>query len=140
MAKPPKSGPAPAPKAPSLAAENEPHGGAQPQEPSNDATDTPQPDINADTESAAAACPGAAAASEPDTPAADPGPAADDPAQLTDSAGEPDQPPCAILPDDRVPLRFTGPWKNYSRGDITRLPPDEAGLVIKKGLAEAGEE
>ncbi|MGV2923749.1 MULTISPECIES: hypothetical protein [Aeromonas] len=34
-------------------------------------------------------------------------------------------------------VRFTGPWKNYSRGDITRLSPAEAELVFKKTLAEA---
>ncbi|MFR9719088.1 hypothetical protein ACL00X_07005 [Aeromonas diversa] len=40
------------------------------------------------------------------------------------------------MPDDRVLVCFTGPWKNYSRGDLTRLPPTEAELVIKKELAE----
>lgn len=39
--------------------------------------------------------------------------------------------------DERVLVRFTGPWKNYSRGDITRLSPAEAELVIKKALADA---
>ncbi|WP_323077050.1 hypothetical protein [Aeromonas hydrophila] len=34
-------------------------------------------------------------------------------------------------------VRFTGPWKNYSCGDITRLSPAEAELVIKKALADA---
>ena len=38
--------------------------------------------------------------------------------------------------DERVLVRFTGPWKNYSRGDITRLSPAEAELVIKKELAD----
>lgn len=39
--------------------------------------------------------------------------------------------------DERVLVRFTGPWKNYSRGDITRLSPAEVELVFKKALAEA---
>ncbi|HHO0771181.1 TPA: hypothetical protein ACSP2J_003195 [Aeromonas hydrophila] len=43
----------------------------------------------------------------------------------------------ASLPDERVLVRFTGPWKNYSRGDITRLSPAEAEVVIKKTLAQA---
>lgn len=42
----------------------------------------------------------------------------------------------APLPDERVLVRFTGPWKNYSRDDITRLSPAEAELVIKKTLAQ----
>ncbi|MGU5658684.1 hypothetical protein [Aeromonas veronii] len=42
----------------------------------------------------------------------------------------------ALIPDERVLVRFTGPWKNYSRGDITRLSPAEAELVIKKALAQ----
>lgn len=42
--------------------------------------------------------------------------------------------------DERVLVRFTGPWKNYSRGDITRLSPAEAELVFKKALAELEQE
>lgn len=38
-------------------------------------------------------------------------------------------------PDERVLVRFTGPWKNYSRGDITRLHDAEARSVVAKGLA-----
>jgi hypothetical protein len=37
--------------------------------------------------------------------------------------------------DERVLVRFTGPWKNYSRGDITRLHDAEARSVVAKGLA-----
>jgi hypothetical protein len=43
--------------------------------------------------------------------------------------------PVTPAPDERVLVRFTGPWKNYSRGDVTRLPDAEARSVIAKGLA-----
>lgn len=62
-------------------------------------------------------------------------------AEMTDGIGpDASEEPAASVADDKVLVRFTGPWKNYSRGDVTRLAADEVLRVIDKGLAELGEE
>jgi hypothetical protein len=62
-------------------------------------------------------------------------------AETTDGIGpDASEEPVASVADDKVLVRFTGPWKNYSRGDVTRLAADEVLRVIDKGLAELGEE
>lgn len=147
MAKPPK-GPR-AGQASATDADREQRSGELPQEPTSNATDTPQPDADAGTGQDPHAGTGDGDESDSDHHAAGqaPGDAAgagpapltgDQPAGATDADHEQrsgDEP--APLPDERVLVRFTGPWKNYSRGDITRLSPAEAELVIKKALAEA---
>lgn len=129
-------------------ADHEQQSGELPQEPTSNATDTPQPDADAGTGQDPNAGTGEGDGSDSDHPAADqaPGDAAgagtapltgDQPTGATAADHEQqsgDEP--APLPDERVLVRFTGPWKNYSRGDITRLSPDEAELVIKKTLAQ----
>jgi len=134
---------------PATAADHEKQSGELPQEPISNATDTPQPDADAGTGQDPHAGTGEGDESDPDHYAAGqaPGDAAGaGPAPLTgdQSAGATgadheqqsgDEP--VPVPDERVLVRFTGPWKNYSRGDITRLLPAEAELVLKKALAEA---
>ena len=149
MAKPPKG--ARAGQAPATDADHEKQSGELPQEPISNATDTPQPD--AGTGPADGAGTGEGAASDPDHPATAQAPgdaAGTGPAPLTGEqgtgatdadnkqqrGGELD----LVVVDDRVLVRFTGPWKNYSSGDLTRLQPVEAELVIKKALAELEEE
>lgn len=151
MAKPPKD--ARAGQTPATDADHERQSGELPQEPTSNATDTPQPD--ADTGSgqdphagtgegdesdsdhhAAGQAPGDAtgdAAGAGTTPLIGDQSAGDNDTDLERQGG--DEP--APLPDERVLVRFTGPWKNYSRSDITRLSPAEAELVFKKALAEA---
>lgn len=148
MAKPPKG--ARAGQTPATDADHKQQSGELPQEPTSNATDTPQPDADAGTGQDPHAGTGEGDESDADHPAADqaPGDAAGaGPAALTgDQAtgstdadhelyGGGDEP--ASIPDERVLVRFTGPWKNYSRGDLTRLSPAEAELVFKKALAEA---
>ncbi len=130
-------------------ADPEQRSGELPQETTNNATDTPQPDADAGSGPADGSGTGEGSDSDPAQPAAAqaPGDAAgagpapltgDQPAGATDADHEQqsgDGP--APLPDERVLVCFTGPWKNYSRGDITRLSPAEAELVFKKTLAEA---
>ncbi|MDX7778294.1 hypothetical protein SJR98_09395 [Aeromonas hydrophila] len=121
MAKPPKG--ALAGQAPATDADHEQQSGEPPQEPTRNATDTPQPDADAGTGQ---------------DPHAGAGPAPLTGAQSADADRElqsGDDP--APTHDERVLVRFTGPWKNYSRGDITRLSHAEAELVFKKTLAEA---
>ncbi len=151
MAKPPK-GPR-AGQASATDADHEQRSGELPQEPTSNATDTPQPDADAGTgqdpnagtgegdgsdsdHHAAGQAPGDATG---DAAGAGPAPlTGDQPAGATDADHEQqsgDEP--APLHDERVLVRFIGPWKNYSRGDITRLPPAEAELVFKKALAQA---
>ncbi|HEH9405106.1 hypothetical protein ACJ7VZ_08295 [Aeromonas salmonicida] len=147
MAKPTKS--ARTGQAPATDAEHEQQSGELPQEQTSNATDTPQPDADAGTGQDPHAGAGEGDESDSDHHAAGqaPGDAAGaGAAPLTgdQSTGAPDadheqqsgdEP--APLPDERVLVRFTGPWKNYSRGDITRLSPAEAEVVIKKTLAQA---
>ncbi|HEB5046131.1 TPA: hypothetical protein R0E73_003080 [Aeromonas hydrophila subsp. hydrophila] len=147
MAKPPKG--ARAGLAPATDADHEQQSGEPPQEPTRNATDTPQPDADAGTGQDPHAGTGEGDESDSDHQAAGqaPGDAAgagaapltgDQPAGATDADHEQqsgDEP--APLHDERVLVRFIGPWKNYSRGDITRLPPAEAELVFKKALAQA---
>ncbi|QWL64904.1 hypothetical protein [Aeromonas jandaei] len=151
MAKPPK-GPR-AGQASATDADHEQQGGKLPQEPTSNATDTPQPDDDAGSgqdphagtdegdgsdsdHHAAGQAPGDATG---DAAGAGPAPlTGDQSAGATDADREQqggDEP--EPLPDERVLVRFTGPWKNYSRGDITRLSPAEAELVFKKALAES---
>lgn len=150
MAKPPK-GPR-AGQTPATDADHEQHGGELPQELTSNATDTPQPDAGTGTGQDPNAGTGEGDESDSDHHAAGQAPgdatgyaAGAGPAPLTgdQSAGATDadrkqqsgdEP--APLPDERVLVRFTGPWKNYSRDDITRLSPAEAELVIKKTLAQ----
>ncbi len=146
MAKPPKG--ARDGQTPATDADHEQQRGELPQEPTSNATDTPQPAADAGTGQDPNAGTGEVDESDADHPAADqaPGDAAGaGPAPLTgeQSAGATDadheqqggdEP--APLPDERVLVRFTGPWKNYSRGDIARLSQAEAELVIKKTLAQ----
>ncbi len=134
---------------PATDADHDQQSGELPQEPISNATDTPQPDADAGSGQDPHVGTGEGDESDPDHHAASqaPGDAAGaGPAPLTDeqSTGTPnadqeqqggDGP--APIPDDRVLVRFTGPWKNLSRGDITRLSPAEAELVFKKALAEA---
>ncbi|WP_322861861.1 hypothetical protein [Aeromonas allosaccharophila] len=134
---------------PATDADHEQQSGELPQEPTSNATDPPQPDADAGTGQDPHAGTGEGDESDSDHPAAGqaPGDAAgagtaplsgDQPAGATDADHEQqggDGP--APLPDERVLVCFTGPWKNYSRGDITRLSPAEAELVFKKALAEA---
>lgn len=147
MAKPPKS--ARTGQEPATDAEHEQQSGELPQDQTSNATDTPQPDAYAGTGQDPHAGTGEGDESDSDHHAAGqaPGDAAGaGAAPLTgdQSTGAPDadheqqsgdEP--APLPDERVLVRFTGPWKNYSRGDITRLSPAEAEVVIKKTLAQA---
>lgn len=144
MAKPPKG--ALAGQAPATDADHEQQSGEPPQEPTRNATDTPQPDADAGTGQDPHAGTGAGDESDTDHRAAGqaPGDAAGaGPAPLTGAQSADadrelqsgDDP--APTHDERVLVRFTGPWKNYSRGDITRLSPAEAELVFKKTLAEA---
>ncbi len=147
MAKQPKG--ARAGLAPATDADHEQQSGEPPQEPTRNATDTPQPDADAGTGQDPHAGTGEGDESDSDHHAAGqaPGDAAGaGAAQLTgdQSAGATnancgqqsgDDP--APTHDERMLVRFTGPWKNYSRGDITRLSPAEAELVIKKALADA---
>lgn len=120
----------------------------QPSENTTHATDAPPSTAAPDT--------GTTAAPDPDAnqaPADEPGDTAatgDEPPPLTESnpAAETTdgigtdacEEPAASVADDKVLVRFTGPWKNYSRGDVTRLAADEVLRVIDKGLAELGEE
>lgn len=155
MAKPPK-GPR-AGQAPATDADHEQQSGELPQEPTSNATDTPQPDADAGSGQDPHAGTGEGDESDSDHPAAGqaPGDATGDaagagPAPLTGEqgtgatdadnkqqrGGELD----LVVVDDRVLVRFTGPWKNYSSGDLTRLQPVEAELVIKKALAELEQE
>lgn len=151
MAKPPK-GPR-AGQAPATDADNDHQSGELPQEQTSNATDTPQPDADAGAGQDPHAGTGEGDESDSDQPAAGQAPGdatgdaagagtapltSDQPAGATDADHEQhggDEP--APLPDERVLVRFTGPWKNYSRDDVTRLSPAEAELVIKKTLAEA---
>lgn len=146
MAKPPK-GPR-AGQASATDADNDQQSGELPQEPTSNATDTPKPDTDAGAGQDPHAGTGEGDESDSDHPAAGqaPGDAAgagtapltgEQSAGATDADHEQqggDEP--APIPDERVLVRFTGPWKNYSRGDITRLSPAEAELVIKKTLAK----
>lgn len=146
MAKPPK-GPR-AGQASATDADNDQQSGELPQEPTSNAIDTPQPDADAGSGQDPLAGTGEGDESDSDHPAAGqaPGDAAgagtapltgDQPAGATDADNEQqggDEP--APLPDERVLVRFTGPWKNYSRDDVTRLSPAEAEQVIKKTLAQ----
>ncbi len=151
MAKPPKG--ARAGQVPATDADHEKQSGELPQEPISNATEPPQPDADAGTGPADGAGTGEGAASDPDHPATAQAPgdaAGTGPAPLTGEqgtgatdadnkqqrGGELD----LVVVDDRVLVRFTGPWKNYSSGDLTRLQPVEAELVIKKALAELEEE
>ncbi|MCF5889817.1 hypothetical protein K3H46_02085 [Aeromonas veronii] len=150
MAKPSKGDRAGQP--PASDADREQQSGELSQEPINNATDTPQPDADAGTGPADGSGTGEGDESDSDRHAASqaPGDAAGaGTAPLTDeqstSASDADheqqggdEP--APLPDERVLVRFKGPWKNYSRGDITRLSPAEAELVFKKALAESDQE
>lgn len=134
---------------PATDADHEQRSGELPQETTSNATDTPQPDADVGSGPADGSGTGEGSDSDPAQPAAAqaPGDAAgagpapltgDQPAGATDADHEQqsgDEP--APLPDERVLVRFTGPWKNYSRGDITRLSPAEAEVVIKKTLAQA---
>ncbi|MFQ1753569.1 hypothetical protein ACK4A1_01755 [Aeromonas veronii] len=138
---------------PATVADNEQQSGELPQEPISNATDTPQPDADAGSGPVDGSGTGEGSDSDPAQPAAAqaPGDATGDAAgagtaPLTDeqstSASDADheqqsgdEP--APAHDERVLVRFTGPWKNYSRSDITRLSPAEAELVFKKALAEA---
>lgn len=151
MAKPPKG--ARAGLAPATDADHEQQSGEPPQEPTRNATDTPQPDADAGSgqdphagtdegdgsdsdHHAAGQAPGDAtgdAAGAGTTPLTGDQSAGATDADLELRGG--DEP--APIPDERELVRFTGPWKNYSRGDITRLSPAEAELVFKKALAEA---
>ncbi|MDX7921949.1 hypothetical protein SJS82_08390 [Aeromonas media] len=136
-------------RTPTTDADYEQQSGELPQEPISNATDTPQPDADAGSGEYPRAGSGEGDESDPDHHAADqaPGDAAGaGTAPLTgeQSTGAPDanheqQSGDEPAPDhdERVLVRFTGPWKNYSRGDITRLSPAEAELVFKKALAEA---
>lgn len=147
MAKPPK-GPR-AGQASATDADPEQQNGDEPQEPTSNATDTHQPDADAGTgqdpnagtgegdesdsdHHAAGQAPGDAAGAGAAPLTGDPSTGAPDADHEQQNGDEP-----APLPDERVLVRFTGPWKNYSRGDITRLSPAEAELVFKKALAEA---
>lgn len=102
---------------------------------SRDVTDTPQLDAHAGIGAADGTGAGDGAGEGADQSTA--GPAS------TDAAGTGRAPPSGHAtgadntpqPDERVLVRFTGPWKNYSRGDVTRLPDAEARCVIAKGLA-----
>ena len=151
MAKPPK-GPR-AGQASATDANHEQQSGELPQESISNATDTPQPDAEASAGPTDGTGTGEGTDSDPDhlaaakTPGDATGDAAGDvSAPLTgeqeagatgsdneqQGGGEPEP-----VTDDRSLVRFTGPWKNYSRGDITQLPKAEAELVINKALAEA---
>ncbi|MCF5855602.1 hypothetical protein K3H44_09955 [Aeromonas veronii] len=111
---------------PATDADPEQQSGELPQEPISNETDTPQPDADAGSWQDPHAGAGTAPLNgEQSTGATD----ADHEQQ---SGDEP-----APAHDERVLVRFTGPWKNLSRGDITRLSPAEAELVFKKALAEA---
>jgi hypothetical protein len=147
MAKPAKG--ARAGQTPATDDAQEQQSGELPQEPISNATDTPQPDADAGTGSADGASTGEGADSDPDHTAAVQAPSdatGAGPAPLTGGLAEGttdddqeqqsgDEP--APIPDERVLVRFTGPWKNYSRGDVTRLSPAAAELVLKKARAEA---
>ncbi|MCS3793814.1 hypothetical protein [Aeromonas hydrophila] len=147
MAKPSKGDRAGQP--PATDADHEQQSGELPQEPISNATDTPQPDAEAGSGQDTHAGTGDSNESDSDHHAASqaPGDAAGaGTAPLTDeqstSASDADheqqsgdEP--APAHDERVLVRFTGPWKNYSRSDITRLSSAEAELVFKKALAEA---
>lgn len=147
MSKQPKG--ARAGQAPATDADHEQQSGEPPQEPTSNETDTPQPDADAGTGQDLHAGTGEGDESDFDRHPAGQAPgdavgAGAAPLTGDQSTGAPDadheqqsgELP-APLPDERVLVRFTGPWKNYSRGDITRLSPAEAELVIKKALAEA---
>ncbi|WP_139725220.1 hypothetical protein [Aeromonas dhakensis] len=149
MAKPPKG--ARAGQAPATDADHEQQSGEPPQEPTSNETDTPQPDADAGTGQDPHAGTGegdasysdhhAAAQALGDATGAGPAPlTGDQSAGATDANCEQqsgDDP--APTHDERVLVRFTGPWKNYSRGDITRLSPAEAELLLKKALVEPEE-
>ncbi|CAJ1836692.1 hypothetical protein HLBENOHH_01987 [Aeromonas dhakensis] len=134
---------------PATDADHEQQSGELPQEPISNATDTPQPNADAGSGQGPHARTVEGDESDSDHHAASQAPddaAGAGPAPLTDeqSTGAPDADQeqqggdgPALIPDDRVLVRFTGPWKNLSRGDITRLSPAEAELVFKKALAEA---
>ena len=138
---------------PATDADHDQQSGELPQEPISNATDTPQPDADAGSGPADGSGTGEDSDSDPAQPAAAqaPGDATGDAAgagtaPLTgeQSTGAPDadheqQSGDEPAPDydERALVCFTGPWKNYSRGDITRLSPAEAELVFKKALAEA---
>ncbi len=151
MTKPAKG--ARAGQTPATDADHEQQSGELPQEPTSNATDTPQPDADAGTGQDPHAGTGEDDESDSDHHAAGqaPGDATGDAAgagpapltgeQATDADHEQqsgDEP--APAHDERVLVHFTGPWKNYSRGDLTRLSPAEAELVFKKALAEAEHE
>lgn len=134
---------------PTTDADHEQQSGELPQEPISNATDTPQPDADAGSGQYPHAGTGEGDESDPDHHAASQTPGDEAGAgtapligeQYTGApdAGHEQQSGDEAAPDhdERVLVRFTGPWKNYSRGDITRLSPAEAELVIKKALAEA---
>lgn len=151
MAKPPKG--TRAGQTPATDADHDQQSGELPQEPNSNATDTPHPAADAGIGQDPHAGTGEGDESDADHHAAGqaPGDATGDAAgagpapltgeQATDADHEQqsgDEP--APAHDERVLVRFTGPWKNYSRGDLTRLSPAEAELVFKKALAEAEHE
>ncbi|MFQ2166193.1 hypothetical protein ACK33D_15785 [Aeromonas hydrophila] len=141
---------------PATDADHEQQSGELPQEPTSNATDTPKPDADAGAGQDPHAGTGEGDESDSDHPAAGQAPGdatgdaagagtapltGDQSAGATNSDNEQqsgDEP--APLPDERVLVRFTGPWKNYSRGDITRMSPAEAELLLKKALVELEEE
>ncbi|MGY3993027.1 hypothetical protein [Aeromonas veronii] len=134
---------------PATDADPEQQSGELPQEPISNETDTPQPDADAGSWQDPHAGAGEGDESDSDHHASSqaPGDAAgagtaplngEQSTGGTDADHEQqsgDEP--APAHDERVLVRFTGPWKNYSRSDITRLSPAEAELVFKKALAEA---
>lgn len=121
---------------------------AQPSENTTHATDAPPSTAAPDT--GATSEPDPDANQDPADKSGDTTAAGDEPpplteikpaAETTDGIGpDASEEPDASVADDKVLVRFTGPWKNYSRGDVTRLAADEVLRVIDKGLAELGEE
>ncbi|MFQ2193299.1 RodZ family helix-turn-helix domain-containing protein [Aeromonas jandaei] len=119
----------------------------QPSENTTHATDIPQSPAAPDT--GATAGPTSGSNKDPADEPVDTAAIGDEPPSLTESvtAAEatdgigPDTSaePSMLVADDTVLIHFTGPWKNYSRGDVTRLAADEVLRVIDKGLAELGE-
>lgn len=120
----------------------------QPSENTTHATDTPPSTAAPDTGTTAAPDPDAnqAPADEPGDTAATgdeqpPLTESNPSAETTEGIGpDASEEPAASVADDKVLVCFLGPWKNYSRGDVTRLAADEVLRVIDKGLAELGEE
>lgn len=143
MAKPQKGSAVKTDASSATGADDEQQSGTLPQEQSSDATDTTQPDANAGTGAADGTGSGEGTDEDADQPLA--GQTSADAAgtgaaslsgDMTDADDDQPEP----LPDNRVPVRFTGPWKSYSRGDVTKLQPEEANTVIRKELAERYEE